>query len=86
MLGLREREKLAYVPRHHPQELQSVQLQVTGFDRPARVMDQFGRIAAMHQPPYDHHGFLAHPVRDTAFLGALGGVFPVGVIELAVTF
>ena len=68
MLGLTEREKSAYVPRHHPQELQSVQLQVTGFDRPARVMDQF-----------DHHGFLAHPVRDTAFLGALGGVFPVGV-------
>ena len=79
MLGLREREKLAYVPRHHPQELQSVQLQVTGFDRQARVMDQFGRIAAMHQPPYDHHGFLAHPVRNTVFLGALGGVFPVGV-------
>ena len=27
----------------------------------------------------DHHGFLAHQERDIMFLGALGGVFPVGV-------
>ena len=73
MLGLTEREKSAYVPRHHPQELQSVQLQVTGFDRLARVMDQF-----------DHHGFLAHPVRDTAFLGHSEECFQSEPDELAV--
>ena len=74
-----EREKLVYVPRHHPLLLQFVQLEATGFEVPACVMDQFGRIARMRPPPYNHHGFLAHQELDTMFLGALGGVFPVGV-------
>ena len=79
MLKEKEREKLVYVPRHHPLLLHFVQLEATGFEVPARVMDQFGRIARMRPPPYDHHGFLAHQERDTLILGALGGVFPVGV-------
>ena len=79
MLRETEREKLVYVPRHHPLILQFVQLEATGFEVLARVMDQSGRVARLRPPPYDHHGFLAHQERDTMILGALGGVFPVRV-------
>ena len=79
MLRETEREKLVYVPHHHPLLLQFVQLEAIGFEVPARVMDQSSRVARLRPPPYDHRGFLALQERDTMNLGALGGVFPVGV-------
>ena len=47
-----------------------------------------GSVRSIHQRPplTDHHGFLARQERGTMILGALGGVFPVGVKVVTLLF
>ena len=67
------------MPSLHPLLLRFVQFEATGFEVQACLMDQFGRVARLYPPMYDHCGFLAYQERGTLILGALGGMFPVRI-------
>ena len=70
MLREKEREKLAYMTNLRSSKNSEIQ---------SCVMDRSGRFAHQRPPSTNHHGFLAHQERGILILGALGGVFPVGV-------
>ena len=49
-------------------------------------MDRSGQFAHQRPPSTDHHSFLAHQERGTMIMGALRGVFPVGVKGVTLRF
>ena len=50
------------------------------------AMDWSGQFAFLHPPVAGHHGLLVCQVRGTMILGALTGVFPVGVKGVTLLF